>query len=191
MSSRLILLVALLLVSFSAQSCERQLTVQESDKTLFLRAGDLSKYGYAFQSIEKYESFKKAKAIDGTYDLEYEFKTPESEQNDPLFLYVLVSIGKKRSDAQLSQGGEKIALFYTLKAKGIHEEEVPNFYLYGDSSSFYLLKRDGKPIGNYFSVREGAKTYTVLLSGMYFDDRDSWREMIEPKLKQFSIYKPV
>jgi hypothetical protein len=191
MSKRLVFLTLLVSVSLCIQGCERKLTVQESDKILFLRAQNLIDYGYGFQGIEKHESFTKTKAIDGSYDVEYEFETPEGEQNDPLFLYVLVSVGKKKSDAQVSQGGEKIVLLYSLKAKGIEEEEIANFYRYGDSSSFYLLKKEGKPIGNYFTVREGSKTYTVILSGMYLDDPQVWKEIMEPKLKQFSVYKPA
>jgi hypothetical protein len=191
MTKRLVLLTLLVFVSVCILSCERKLTVHESEKSLLLRAQDLVDYGYSFSGIEKYESFSKAKTIDGSYDLEYEFETPDAEQKDPLFLYVLVSVGKKKSDAQISQGGEKIAVFYTLKAKGIEEEEIPNFYSYGDSSSFYVLKKEGKPIGNYFTVREGSKTYTVILSGMYFKDPAVWKEIMEPKLKQFSIYKPA
>ena len=189
MTRRLKFLTVLLFVLLCIQGCERKLTVLESDKTIFLRAQDLVGYGYRFQAIEKYESFSKAKGIDGSYDVEYEFKTPEAEREDPLLLYVLVSVGKK--SVQMSQGSEKIALLYTLKAKGIEEEEIPNFYRYGDSSSFYLLKKKGKPIGNYFRVREGNKTYTILLSGVYFDDPQLWKELIEPKLKQFSVYEPA
>lgn len=98
---RLMLLTLLVCVSLCIQGCERKLTVNESDKTVFLRARDLVIYGYGFQAIEKFESFTKARVIDGSYDIEYEFKTPDAEQNDPLFLYVLVSVGKKKSDAQI------------------------------------------------------------------------------------------
>ena len=73
----------------------------------------------------------------------------------------------------------------------VEQEEIPNFYRYGDSSSFYLLKKDSKPIGNYFTVREGSKTYTVILTGMYFDEAEVWKEIMEPKLKQFSVYIPT
>lgn len=191
MTTRVIVLTLLVSASVCILGCDRKLTVLESDKTIFLRAQDLVDYGYQFSDIEKYESFSKAKAIDGSYDVEYEFETPDAEKNNPLFLYVVVSVGKKKRDAQISQGGEKIALLYSLKAQGIEEEEIPDFYRYGDSSSFYVLKKEGKPIGNYFTVREGAKTYSVIISGRYFDDPQVWKEIMEPKLKQFSLYKPT
>lgn len=191
MTTRLILLTLLVSLSVCIQGCERKLTVYETDKPFFLRARDLVDYGYGFQEIEKYETFSKAKAIDGSYDIEYEFETPDAEKDNRLFLYVLVTVGTKKSAAQLAQGTEKIAVLYSLKAEGIEEEEIPNFYRYGDSSAFYLLKKKGKPIGNYFTAREASRTYTVILSGMYFDDPQVWKELMEPKLKQFSVYKPA
>jgi len=102
-----------------------------------------------------------------------------------------VNVGGKRSDAVVSQGAEKLALLYSLKAKGIEEQEVKDFYRYGDSSSFYILKKEGEPVGNYFTVREGDKLYSLILSGMYFDDPKVWKEIIEPKLKRFSAYAPA
>jgi hypothetical protein len=189
--NRRLVLAFLVSVSLCIQGCEWKLTVHESDKTLVLRAQDLIEYGYEFQGIERYESFNKTRAFDGSYDLEYEFDTPDEERNHRLFLRVLVKVGKKRSDAQISQAGEKTAVLDTLKAQGIQEEEIPNFYDYGDSSSFYLLKKEGKPIGNYFTVREGVKTYSVILLRMSFDDPQVWKKIMEPKLKQFTVYKPA
>lgn len=53
-----------------------------------------------------------------------------------------------------------------------------------------ILKKGGKPVGNYFTVREANKTYTLILTGMYFDDAQLWKELIEAKLKEFSVYRP-
>lgn len=189
-SHRITFLILLLCLSICLQGCERKLPVTDADRNLLLRAGDLSAYGYGFQPIDKYETFTKSKTIDGSYDLEYEFETPESEEQHPLFLYVLVSVGKEKVDARINQGTEKLTLLLGLKANGINEEEIPNFYRYGDASSFYVLKKDGVPIGNYFTVREGSKTYSMVISGMYFSDPELWKEIIEPKLKQFSLYRP-
>jgi hypothetical protein len=173
-----------------ALGCERKLTVQESDKAPLLRVGDLVPYGFNFENIERYETFTKTKSIEGSYDIDYEFDVPDTEDKR-LFLHVTVSVARKKSDARINEGAESIALRYALKAKGIEEEEIPNFYRYGDASSFYLLKKEGKSVGNYFTVREGNKTYSLIMSGMYFDDPALWKELIEPKLKLFSAYKPT
>ena len=191
MTKQVLLLTFLVSVLLGSQGCERKLPFQEADKALLLRAQELRDYGYEFNSTEKFESFTRTKAIDGSYEIEYEFQTPEGERENPLFLYVLVVVGKQKVDAQISQGAEKLVLLYGLKAEGITEEEIPNFYRYGDSSSFYLLKKEGNPVGNYFTVREGAKTYSIIISGFYFDDPEVWKEIMEPKLKHFSVYKPT
>ena len=77
-----------------------------------------------------------------------------------------------------------------LKFQGIVQEEKPGFYNYGDSSDFFVLKKNGVPVGNYFSVREGTKTYSILLAGMYIEDPEIWKELVEAKLKAVSTYKP-
>lgn len=188
---RLVSIGLLALVSLCLPGCERKLTVQERDKTLFLRAQDLVKYGYGFEGIEKYESFSKTKGINGSYDIEYEFKTPEGERNHPLFLYVLVTVDTKESDAIISEGATKIALLARLNTKGISEQKITDFYRRGDSSAFYVLKKGEKPIGNYFTMREGRKVYAMILTGMYFDDAEVWKELIDTKVAQLSAYSPV
>ena len=182
--------VVLVCICLCSYGCERKLPVRDSDKSLFLRAGDLVPYGFEFRDIEKFEKFTRAKVIDG-YDVEYEFQTPDSERRNPLFLYGMVTVVRKKSDAKLSDTGIKIGMLYGLKTNGIKEQEIPNFYRYGDASSFSILKKDGKPVGNYFTVREGNKLFVLLITGLYFEDPELWKEIIEPKLKLFSAYSPA
>jgi hypothetical protein len=166
------------------------MTVGPADKALLLQASELVPYGYGFQRIAQHETFKKSRDIDGTIEVEYEFETPDNENEHALYLDVVVTVSRKRSDARVSQGAENIGLLAGLKIEGIVREEKPGFYTYGESSAFFVLKKDGTPIGNYFSVREGKKTYSILLAGMYIEDPAIWKELVEPKLKAFSTYNP-
>ncbi|HSE34014.1 MAG TPA: hypothetical protein VLA93_20745 [Pyrinomonadaceae bacterium] len=166
------------------------MTVGSADKALLVQATDLVPYGYGFQNIAKHETFKKSRDIDGTVEIEYEFETPDNEVEHSLYLDVVVTISRAKSDARVSSGAEKIGILAGLKFQGIVQEEKPGFYKYGDSSDFFVLKKDGTPIGNYFSVREGTKTYSILLAGMYIEDPDVWKELVEAKLKAMSTYKP-
>jgi hypothetical protein len=52
-----------------------------------------------------------------------------------------------------------------------------------------VLKKDGNNVGNYFTVLEGGKIFSLLVSGVYIDDVETWRELVEPKLNVFSSYK--
>ena len=107
-----------------------------------------------------------------------------------LYLDVVVTVSRAASDARISRGAEKLGLLGGLKLEGIVQEEKPGFYKYGDSSDFFVLKKDGTPVGNYFSVRDGKKTYSILLAGMYIEDPAIWKELVEAKLKAMSVYKP-
>jgi hypothetical protein len=182
--------LSLLLAVFGLLACWQKPSVSESEKALFLRARDLVEYGYEFKPIDKYESFAKTKYFDGSCELEYEFQTPESEQDHPLYLSVTVTIERKKSDALLSRGAEKIGLQIGLKRGGIKIQEVKEFKKYGDDSSFSLLTKDGHPVGNILSLRVGPRLYTVLLAGIYIDDPQIWDELILPKLKLLAEYQP-
>lgn len=180
-----LILLALSLLQFA---CMRR-GVEDSEKELFLRAHELADYGYAFQDTARHESFNKTIYFDGSYDIEYIFETPEDEVNDPLYLSITVTVERNATDAGTSQKAEEIGLTLGSKLEGITIEEKKGFFQYGDTSTFYVLLKDGNPIGNYFSTREGRKVYTLTISGMYIDDAELWGEMIMPKLKRFSEYK--
>ena len=104
---------------------------------------------------------------------------------------VTISVEKSTSDAWATHGAQDIGLGVGLKTNGITKREVKDFYKYGDSSTFYVLEKDGHPVGNAFTVRHGKRVYMLLLSGMYFDDAVSWKELIEEKLETFSEYAPT
>jgi hypothetical protein len=181
--------ILLLIASLWHLSCQRPLTVTDADKALLVHIRELEPYGYVFENPSKYEKYLKSRDFDGTLELEYEFDAPESEDNS-IYLNAVVTISRSRSNATVSQGAEKIGLLYGLKLKGVVQEERKDFYRYGDASSFFVLKKDGLPIGNYFTVREGTKTYSLVVAGVYFDDPELWKELVESKLKKFSAYKP-
>lgn len=183
--------VVLILAATVLGGCERNLPVDEQDKAVVLRAADLIPFGYGLEKTEPYEKFTKTKYLDGSHELAYEFETPDSEEENALYMNVTISVEKSNSDAWATHGAQDIGLGVGLKSSGITKREVKDFYKYGDSSTFYVLEKDGHPIGNAFTVRHGKRVYMLLLSGMYFDDAASWKELIEEKLKTFSEYAPT
>jgi hypothetical protein len=187
---KLTLLYASLACCALAAGCESNLPVDAADKAILLRAADLVPYGYGMVDLEKYETFTKTRYFDGSREIQYEFETPESEQEHVLYMNVTVTIEQKQSDAWISQGAEGVGMKYGLKAGGIEQKEIKDFYKYGDASSFYVLEKDGRPIGNLFTVRDGKRLYTLVMSGLYFDDAATWKELIEEKLRKFSAYTP-
>lgn len=170
--------------------CQRGLPVEEAERQMLLRAADLVEYGYGLEDVAPFEKFDKTRYFDGSSEITYEFNTPESESDHPLYVNVTLTFERKTSDAMVSHGTEKTALKYGLKIGGIEAREVEKFHEFGDSSTFYILEKDGKPVGNLFSARQGAKVYSLVMSGMYFDDADTWKELMDGRLAKFSAYKP-
>ncbi len=186
-----LLTVAAGLAAFACVTgCESGLPVEANEKTLVLRAGDLVPYGYGLEETGQFEKFSKTRYFDGSQEITYEFETPETEEDDPLYLNVTMTFEKKTSDALVSHGAEKTGASAGLRIAGIKSREIENFYDYGDSSEFYVLEMEGRPVGNMFSVRDGKKIYLVIMTGMYFDDAAVWKELVEDKLKKFSGYEP-
>lgn len=183
--------LAAALLALGLAACGAEQPVGEADKALFLRVGDLAELGVRYSDAEAHETFAKRRQFDGTYELNYEFKTPESEQARPLFIYTSVSVQPKASDAMLATGAEKLGLMIGLKREGVEEREVEGAPRFGDASRFGMLVKDEKPIGNVFSVRDGRKTYLLVISGIYFKDPELWRRVIAPKLARLAAYSPT
>jgi len=183
-----VLLVALLALGVAA--CGTEQPVGEADKALFMRAADLADLGVRYPDAEAHETFSKRKHFDGAYELNYEFKTPESEQARPLFIYTSVSVQPKASDAMMSEGAEKIGLLIGFKREGVEEREVEGAPRFGESSRFTVLVKDDKPIGNVFAMRDGRKTYLLVIAGIYFKDAGLWKKVIGPKVERLAAYSP-
>ena len=162
-------------------------TVEPGEKEMFVRGSDLLDLGGEVIEPEKYEKFSKTVYFDGSVDIDYEFEPPEGEA--VLYLTETITYEPKRSDARFGRTAEDSVIGLALKTQGLEKVEVPNFYRYGDACDFYLLKKDGNNVGNYFTVLEGGKIYSLLVSGIYIDDVETWKELVEPKLKLFSSYK--
>ena len=188
--NKLLSITGLAACALFASGCESGLPVDASDKTIILRAADLVPFGYGLEETEQYETFSKTKYFDGSHEITYEYETPETEEDDPLYLNVTVTFEKRESDALISRGTERAGMTTGLRIAGIKTREIKDFFMYGDSSTFYMLEKDGKPVGNLYSVRHGKKIYLIILSGMYFDDAAVWKELVEEKLKKFSGYEP-
>jgi hypothetical protein len=180
-------LVALFLSG--AAGCGSEEPLSEVDKSLFLRGADLAGYGFQYENANSYETFSKTRQLDGTYQLTYEFETPEGERR-PLYIYASVSVARNASDAALSEGAEKIGLLIGLRANGVEEREVR--LQPGDHRGrLTVLVKGGKPLGNVFTARDGRKTYTLVLAGLYFEDAEDWKKLVEPKLLQLAGYSPA
>jgi hypothetical protein len=180
-------LLAVLLV-FAVAGCATEEPVSEADKSLFVRAADLGRYGVRYENAHSYETFSKTRQFEGSYQLTYEFE-PRGERR-PVYIYATVSVARSASDAAFAEGAERIGILIGLKASGVEEREV-RMQPGDEASTLRLLVKGGKPLGNVFTMRDGRKTYLLVLTGLYFDDAEDWKKLIQPKLQQLAGYSPA
>lgn len=188
MRSLRIQILILLAITICGAGC-RNVEVKPGDGALFLRVKDLREHGVELPTgSETFENVRRIAYFDGAIDIEYELELPEDAEN-AIYLMQTVSESRKASDASAGRAIEDTTIGVALKAYGVDRHEVAGFGKYGDASNFYILKKDGKEVGNFYTMRHGSKTYSMISIGVFFEDTDVWRELMEPKLKAISGYE--
>jgi hypothetical protein len=90
----------------------------------------------------------------------------------------------------MSGGAENIGLLIGLRAGGVEEREV-RMQPGDERGRLRVLVKSGKPVGNVYTARDGRKTFAVVMAGVYFEDAEDWKELVEPKLQQLAAYSPA
>ncbi|MBD9426127.1 hypothetical protein IB232_12400 [Pseudomonas sp. PDM15] len=122
-----------------------------------------------------------------TTDLSY-----DSEPLSGLYLHSTVSLTPSAGEALMasysSLQGAGIAL--GLLGEGVTEEEIELTRKLGSHAKLVLLRKDGEPIGNMFSVSIGKKIlFTVFTGGHYFDSGAEFEAFIAPKLAALEAHQ--
>ena len=172
------------LASLVLAACGAEEPVTEADKAVLVRVGDLAAFNVRLPDAESRESFSKVKQADGAYELTYKFETPSGSPR-PLFMHINATFGRKASDAVLAENAEKIGLLIALKKGGVLEQEVAGI----KTGRLALLVKDGQPIGNLFTLRDGSKTYLFLMSGLFVRDAESWEKLAGKRIEQLVRYE--
>jgi hypothetical protein len=175
------LLAALALLALTA--CGEQLPVSQADKDLFVRPGDFAAFGIPFGDTEALEKFTKAKSFDGSYELTHTFTAGEGSPR-ALYLYTSIHIARREADAMAADGAGKIGLLIAFKKDGVEEREVAGV----KTGKLTLLVKDGKPLGNVYTVRERAKAYMLVMSGLYIQEAALWQQLMDSKMQRLRDY---
>lgn len=172
---------ALLLPVLLLAGCQSQ-TVTPADKTAFLTISDLRAFGY---SNPKPPAGKWSKTAygDGTFEIEYEVETPDSEQFFPLYLSETLSDEKTARDALTYLAAVRGAMNLGLKSQSLSETSLPRQTIYGDGSSLTVLRNGKTKVGNIFSARKGGRTFSLMLVGVTFDEPKEWDDFAGKKVR--------
>lgn len=174
----------LLALACTLVACGEQLPLSQSDKDLFIRPTDFAGFNIRFENPEALEKFSSARLADGSHELTHTFTAAEGSSHS-LYLYSSITT-RRESDAAATSGTEKVGLLVAFKKEGVVEREVPDV----KAGKLTLLVKNGRPIGNVFTLRDGAKSYLLVMSGVFFQHAEPWNKLIEPKIQGFGRYAP-
>lgn len=149
-----------------------------TQQELVLKAADLAPYVPGFVPNPAAEKTICRTNVDGTVEIE---NTYESED---MYLYSTYGKTDNATDAAASITAQSGGVSIGYSGTEVTEVERNDLFRWGDSSKFYIVRNGVDPIGNRFIARKGGKVVHVLFSGVYFDDRDSIHELLDPLLRR-------
>lgn len=159
--------------------------VEEEDLALLVRASDFRDLGFQLERVEVHETIEKKRYFDGSYELEYTY-----EPGQAFFIYSMLSIETDNAGAIMTYKATSAGFNLGYSGSEVEVVEDDTFYGYGDESRFARLMHEGDQVGNLFMTRIGRRVYTFICVGAYFDERETWAGLIEPRLVAFEAYEP-
>lgn len=141
----------------------------------------------AFEADPSKEKATRLKYFDGSLELDYTYDDP---RDDAPFLTHVISYERKSSDAVATYATQWGSAKLMLAATGEDVEivEPADGYKWGEQSSFGVITAAGNPFGNVFVARKGKMVVYVVLSGVYYDDAEVFREVFEPYLEKAAAH---
>ncbi len=163
---------------------QKELPVGEQDKQIVVQADVFEEWLEGFSFDAENESWQKLKNIDGTYELNYEY------DSDMLYVSCMVGVDDSRSDAKISYVAMDTGSEIGAGLEDMKYVDRRGLLRYGDESRAALIRMDGDNVGNYFACRKGKNTIVILWTGVYFEDSQAFRDIVEPVLDRWARYRP-
>lgn len=129
------------------------------------------------------EKTGRRKLFDGSTEVNYEYESDEP----PLYVATTISLEKDVGDARTTFHSQAVggAVGLAVVGQGMKMQDRPDLLDFGEERKSQLLMMDGKPVGNFLVARKGTRVYLVLFTGIYFDEAEDFRAVMEPKLAAF------
>lgn len=185
----------LILLTASLPSCSIQTSygaLSQAEKDMLLTVEDLNGLGLGYRTDSS-----KAKCSAVTLAIPH-FKIPLSRTCEYELNYENASVPGQNlflSNSITKTPGPNLGIrgFVYRKAvesilgfSGISMREPSGFRKLCPGYRFFILEKDGSPIGNYICFTAGGADCTVMLSAVYFSDPALWEPLCERKIRAIS-----
>ena len=170
-AGRLLLLAAAL----ALLACTVSEDLSETERAVLLTERDFHPFG--LKPVPDAGKYKKTvNRLDGSRELTYLFE----KDGVPLYVSSTLRVDSSAASAIVNEGAQKTGLTIGLKAAGVDTEPLTLREKYGERASLALLTKDGRPVGNLFTMVSGKKVYISFFTGIYFNDLAEFHRLIAP-----------
>ena len=171
-------LLALLMLA----ACTVEQEPTEPERALFLTEADFRSLGVQAAASSGGEYRKTLNRLDRSRELVYTFKGQD------FYLSNILKFDSSSTYAFITEKAQKVGLMIGFQPYGIEEQPMTPHTKYGDRSSLAMLTKDGKPVGNVFTVVSGGKVFLVVFSGIHFSNPAEFDRFISTKVDAFVKY---
>lgn len=165
-------------VAYSALS--KEAPASAADKKLVLTVADVAPF-VRYQPKPGLEKATRTTKIDGSWEVKNVYN-----DEGKLFMTSIYFHEDSLSSAQNIFSGQELGTKIGYAKGGGNIEEVPKneLFKWGDESHFYLIKKNGKPIGNRFVARKGNNVIYMIMSGVYFNKPKPTHDFLDPVMQR-------
>jgi hypothetical protein len=166
--------------------------VTATDRGVVITVERLAEFVPNLQPDPSRGKLQKVRHLDGSRELTYEYETEEGAEK-ALFVNHQVGVERSAQDAQYAYGGLGIGTNIGLRlgsTGNVRQVERNDLWRWGDDSKCALLMNGDNKVGNLFMARKGRRYFSLMIVGVYFEDRQAIQQLLGPMLQRLDSYEP-
>ena len=129
--------------------------------------------------------------LDGSTEIEYEYDS-EDDPGSTEYLW-LISEAEINESAQLASTAfsDRVLAYKSgllISMSGVEFVEDSRLFSLGEENYIAYMEKDGIKLGNVLVTRKDNIVFSLLLGGLYFDERELLEELMAPKLEKAGLF---
>jgi hypothetical protein len=163
-----------------------KVALKPDDRALILTVDEVATALEDFKKVDTAETLERRLYTDGSKELSYEYEDIQGAH--PIYVMSTMSAATSARDARAEYIGlvAGVRLGTTLLEDDMKEEPRDDLLKWGDESRSTILTMNGNRAGNYFVARKGDRIFSLMVSGVYYDDPAMFDALVRPHLERMT-----